>query len=195
MNLPNKLTISRIILSPVFIMIFLTDHPTAKLVGLIIFAVAALTDLGDGYLARKLGRTTGFGKFMDPLADKILTSTALIALVATGYARAWMVTLIIIREFFITGFRLLAAYRGMVIVPTFFAQVKTFLQMLTISVILLYVYLEAAHPQTLVSWGLQQSPTLTWVFDGMMLLTTIITVGTGLDYIIKNAGLVKSVLK
>ena len=195
MNLPNKLTVSRIILSPVFIIVFLTDHPTAKLLGLIVFAVAALTDLGDGYLARKLGRTTGFGKFMDPLADKILTSTAFIALVASGHARAWMVTLIIIREFFITGFRMLAAYRGIVIVPTFFAQVKTFLQMLTISVLLLYIYFEAAHPHALVVWGLQPSRTLTLVFDGMMLLTTIITVGTGLDYIIKNAGLVKSVLK
>ena len=195
MNLPNKLTVSRIILSPVFIIIFLTDHPTAKLIGLIIFAVAALTDLGDGYLARKLGRTTGFGKFMDPLADKILTSTAFIALVATGHARAWMVTLIIFREFFITGFRLLAAYRGMVIIPTFLAQVKTFAQMLTISIILLYVYLEAAYPQTLTVWGLQESRTLILAFDGMMLSTTIITVGTGLDYIIKNAGLVKSMLK
>ena len=195
MNLPNKLTVSRIILSPVFIIIFLTDHPTAKLIGLIVFAFAALTDLGDGYLARKLGRTTGFGKFMDPLADKILTSTGFIALVATGHARAWMVTLIIFREFFITGFRLLAAYRGMIIVPTFFAQVKTFSQMLVISVLLLYVYLEAAHPQTLAAWGLQKSGTITLVFDGMMLLTTVITVGTGLNYVIKNAGLVKSVLK
>ena len=195
MNLANKLTVSRIILSPVFIIFFLMDHPTAKLLGLIIFAVAALTDLGDGYLARKLGRTTGFGKFMDPLADKILTSTAFIALVATGHARAWMVTLIIIREFTITGFRLLAAYRGMVIISTFFAQVKTFLQMLTISVIMLYVYLDAAWPGKLAAWGLQDGSTITYVFDGLVLVTTIITVGTGLDYIIKNAGLVKNVLK
>jgi CDP-diacylglycerol--glycerol-3-phosphate 3-phosphatidyltransferase len=195
MNLPNKLTVSRIILSPVFVIFFLMDHPTAKLLGLIIFAVAALTDLGDGYLARKLGRTTGFGKFMDPLADKILTSTAFIALVATGHARAWMVTLIILREFTITGFRLLAAYRGMVIVSTFFAQVKTFLQMLTISVILLYVYFDAAWPGKLAAWGLQDGSTITHVFDGLVLVTTIVTVGTGLDYIIKNAGLVKNVLK
>jgi len=195
MNLPNKLTISRIILSPVFMIFFLLDDPTAKLVGLIIFALAALTDLGDGYLARKLGRTTGFGKFMDPLADKILTSTAFIALVATGHVRAWMVALIIAREFVITGFRLLAAYRGMVIMPTFLAQVKTFLQMLTISIIMLYVYFQATRPHTLIAWGLPEGPAVTQFFDGLVLLTTVITVGTGINYIIKNAGLVKNVLK
>lgn len=195
MNLPNKLTISRIILSPIFMVFFLMDNKTAKLLGLIIFAVAALTDLGDGYLARKLGRTTGFGKFMDPLADKILTSTAFIALVATGYARAWMVALIIAREFVITGFRLLAAYRGMVIVSTFLAKVKTFFQMLTISVILLYIYLDAAWPQILVNWGLANGVNMPLIFDGLVLLTTIITVGTGVDYIIKNSGLVKNVLR
>jgi CDP-diacylglycerol--glycerol-3-phosphate 3-phosphatidyltransferase len=195
MNLPNKLTISRIVLSPVFIIFFLMDHPTAKLIGLIVFAVAALTDLGDGYLARKLGRTTGFGKFMDPLADKILTSTAFIALVATGHARAWMVTLIILREFGITGFRLLAAYKGMVIISTFFARLKTFLQMLTISVIMLYVYLVAAWPQLLMNWGLHNGGTVQLTFDGLLLLTTVVTVGTGIDYIVKNAGLVKNVLK
>jgi len=195
MNLPNKLTVSRIILSPVFMIFFLLDDPTAKLLGLIVFTLAALTDLGDGFLARKLGRTTGFGKFMDPLADKILISTALIALVATGYVRAWMVALIIAREFVITGFRLLAAYRGMVIISTFLAQVKTFLQMLSVSVILLYVYLEAAWPETLAGWGLEKGPTIMQLFDGMVLLTTVITVGTGIDYIVKNAGLVKNVLK
>ncbi len=195
MNLPNKLTVSRIILSPVFMIFFLLDDPTAKLVGLIIFALAALTDLGDGYLARKLGRTTGFGKFMDPLADKILTSTAFIALVATGHVRAWMVALIIAREFVITGFRLLAAYRGMVIMPTLLAQIKTFLQMLTISVIMLYVYFQATRPHTLIAWGLPEGPAVTQFFDGLVLLTTVITVGTGINYIIKNAGLVKNVLK
>lgn len=195
MNLPNKLTISRIILSPIFMIIFLLEDPTAKLVGLIIFTVAALTDLGDGYLARRLGRTTGFGKFMDPLADKILTSTAFIALVATGHVRAWMVALIIAREFVITGFRLLAAYRGMVIAATFLAKLKTFLQMLSISVILLYVYLEAAWPETLAGWGLREGPIIIYLFDGLVLLTTILTVGTGVDYVMKYAGLIKNVLK
>jgi CDP-diacylglycerol--glycerol-3-phosphate 3-phosphatidyltransferase len=195
MNLPNKLTISRIVLSPVFMIVFLLEAPTAKLVGLVIFAVAALTDLGDGYLARRLGRTTGFGKFMDPLADKILTSTAFIALVATGHVRAWMVALIIAREFVITGFRLLAAYRGMVILSTFFAKTKTFLQMLSISAILLYVYLETAWPQVLADWGLQRGPLVNYSIDGLVLLTTVITVGTGVDYILKYGGLMKNVLK
>ncbi len=195
MNLPNKLTISRIILAPVFMLFFILENPTAKLLGLITFGIAALTDLGDGYLARRMGRTTGFGKFMDPLADKILTSTAFIALVASGYVRAWMVSLIIVREFTITGFRLLAAYRGVVIRSTFFAKLKTFLQMTSIIIVLLYVYLQAAWPSVLVEWGIPPGPDVTWAFDGLVLLTTVVTVGTGLDYIFKYAGLVKNALR
>ncbi len=195
MNLPNKLTITRIILSPVFMLFFILESPTAKLLGLITFGIAALTDLGDGYLARRMGRTTGFGKFMDPLADKILTSTAFIALVATGYVRAWMVSLIIVREFTITGFRLLAAYRGVVIQSTFFAKLKTFLQMTSIIIILVYVYFQAAWPSLLVEWGIPPSPNVTLALDALVLLTTIITVGTGLDYILKYAGLAKNALR
>src|SRR3989337_428041 len=130
MNLPNKLTLARIILSPVFMALILIDDTRAKLVSLVVFVVAALTDLGDGYFARRRGLATGFGKFMDPLADKILTSTALISFVALGYVRGWMVTVIVGREFFITGFRSLAAYRGMLIAPTLGAKFKTLLQMI-----------------------------------------------------------------
>ncbi|HUU46320.1 MAG TPA: CDP-alcohol phosphatidyltransferase family protein, partial [Acidobacteriota bacterium] len=96
MNLANKLTLSRIALSPVFMALILIDDTRAKLASLIVFVVAALTDLGDGYFARKSGRVTGFGKFMDPLADKILASTALISLVALGYVHGWMVTVIVV---------------------------------------------------------------------------------------------------
>jgi CDP-diacylglycerol--glycerol-3-phosphate 3-phosphatidyltransferase len=117
MNTPNKLTLCRIILSPIFMVFFLMDNVYSRALSLVIFAVASFTDLWDGHLARKYGIITGFGKFMDPLADKILTSTAFISFAALGYVKAWMIMLIVFREFFITGLRSLAAYRGLVISP------------------------------------------------------------------------------
>ncbi len=91
--MPNKLTLSRIILSPVFMIFFEMENPMARLLGFAIYCFAALTDLIDGHYARKYGIVTGFGKFMDPLADKILVTSAFITLVSLGYARAWMVVL------------------------------------------------------------------------------------------------------
>lgn len=195
MNLPNKLTLARIVLSPVFMALILIDDTRAKLASLVVFVVAALTDLGDGYFARRRGLATGFGKFMDPLADKILTSTALISFVALGYVRGWMVTVIIGREFFITGFRSLAAYRGMIIVPTLGAKFKTLLQMVTICVILLFVYLKATLPPLGYHWELLESETTTKVFDWLMGANVVVTAATGLDYLVRNFALLKNVVK
>ncbi len=138
MNLPNALTLLRIALSPVFMMLFIIDNLWTRFWAMVIFIIAALTDLYDGYYARKYGVTTSFGKFMDPLADKILVSVAFISFVTLGYVEMWMVLAIIFREFLITGLRSLAAYKGVVIVPTRWAKVKTFMQMTAIAVILLY---------------------------------------------------------
>lgn len=195
MNLPNKLTLTRIVLSPVFMALILIDDTRAKLASLVVFVVAALTDLGDGYFARRRGLATGFGKFMDPLADKILTSTALISFVALGYVRGWMVTVIIGREFFITGFRSLAAYRGMIIVPTLGAKFKTLLQMVTICVILLFVYLKATLPPLGYHWEFLDSATTTKVFDWLMGANVVVTAATGLDYLVRNFALLKNVVK
>jgi CDP-diacylglycerol--glycerol-3-phosphate 3-phosphatidyltransferase len=194
-NLPNKLTLTRIALSPVFMALILIDDTRAKLASLIVFVIAALTDLGDGYFARRRGTITGFGKFMDPLADKILTSTALISLVALGHVRGWMVTIIVAREFFITGFRSLAAYRGMLIVPTAGARVKTVLQMLTISVILLYVYLKATLVPLGYHWLIFESHTTTVVFDWLMGITTVVTLVTGIHYLVRHLALLKTMVK
>ncbi len=195
MNLPNKLTLTRIALSPVFMALILIEDTRAKLASLVVFVIAALTDLGDGYFARKTGRVTGFGKFMDPLADKILTSTAMIALVALGYVRGWMVIVIVAREFLITGIRSMAAYRGMLIVPSFWARIKTALQMLTISVILLFVYLKTALIPLGYNWPMFESNTTIIVFDVLMGLTMIITVATGIDYMVRNAALIRNVMR
>lgn len=195
MNLPNKLTLTRIALSPVFMALILIEDTRAKLASLVVFVIAALTDLGDGYFARKTGRVTGFGKFMDPLADKILTSTAMIALVALGYVRGWMVIVIVAREFLITGIRSMAAYRGMLIVPSFWARVKTVMQMLTISVILLFVYLKTALIPLGYNWPMFESDMTILVFDVLMGLTMIITVATGIDYMVRNAALIRNVVR
>lgn len=195
MNTPNKLTISRIILSPIFMAFFLIDNAYCRGLSLLIFTAASLTDVWDGHLARKYGQTTGFGKFMDPLADKILTSTAFISFVALGYVKAWMVLLIITREFLITGLRLLAAYCGVVISPTPSAKLKTILQMSTIIAILLYINLKTI----LGAWGYSgeffNSMIIIRIFDWMMFVTMVVTVLTGINYLRKNLSILKAVLR
>jgi len=195
MNLPNKLTISRILLSPVFMVLFLVDNMYSRYFATLVFVIAALTDAYDGYLARKTGVVTGFGKFMDPLADKILTATAFVSFVALGYAKAWMILTIIVREFFITGLRSLAAYKGIVIMPSLLAQWKTACQMMVIFIILLYTNLQMTFLSLGHSSSLFHSPWTLRVFDGLIFITMLLTLGTGIDYIVKNASLLKGVLR
>lgn len=195
MNTPNKLTLARIVLAPIFMAFFLMDNVYCRAIALGVFVVASLTDLWDGHLARKYGIITGFGKFMDPLADKILVSTALISFATLGFVKAWMVLLIIIREFLITGLRSMAAYRGMVISPTASAKVKTGLQMVTIAVILLYINLKTFFEASGYTGKFFKSTMVIQLFDGLMLVTTVVTVLTGIDYLIKNNALLKAVLK
>jgi CDP-diacylglycerol--glycerol-3-phosphate 3-phosphatidyltransferase len=194
MNWPNRLTLTRVFLAPLFVFFFLIDSVYARLTALIIFILASLTDMVDGWLARKYNIATGFGKFMDPLADKILVSSALIAFIALGYARAWMVLPIIARDFFVTGLRSLAAYKGVVIMTSGFAKVKTFLQMTVVGIILIFINLKTFLPNWGVNWGIFSSPAVITVFDGMILLTMIVTVWTGIDYIVKNFYLLKGML-
>ena len=195
MNLPNKLTIIRIILAPVFMIFFLIDNVYSRYFSTLIFIVAALTDTYDGYLARKTGVITGFGKFMDPLADKVLTSTAFISFVALGYVKAWMILIIILREFLVTGLRSVAAYKGVVILPSTLAKWKTACQMTVIVIILLYINLKTTFLPLGYNWALLTSDFTYRVFDGMVFITMLLTVGTGLDYVVKNALLLKGVLK
>ena len=195
MNTPNKLTLSRIILSPIFMVFFLMDNVYCRVLSLVIFTFAALTDLWDGHLARKYGIVTSFGKFMDPLADKILTTTAFVSFLALGAVEAWMIMLIIIREFFITGLRSLAAYQGLVISPTMSAKFKTVLQMVTIVVILLHINLKTIFVASGYSAAFFESTLVLQILDWMVLVTTVITVLTGIDYLIKNASILKAVLK
>jgi CDP-diacylglycerol---glycerol-3-phosphate 3-phosphatidyltransferase len=195
MSLPNLLTLSRIVLSPVYMVLFLIENPYSRVAATIVFVVAALTDLLDGYLARKRGITSGFGKFMDPLADKILVSTAFLSFVNLGYAKTWMISVIIGREFLITGLRSLAAYKGMLITPSFAAQWKTASQMIVISCILVFINLKTLLVPKGYNWEMFYSPMTNTVFDAMILITLVLSVGTGVDYILKSGGLLKGILK
>lgn len=134
MNLPNKLTMFRVILIPFFVVFMLTDFAgdASKWIALGIFAVASITDLLDGKIARKYNLVTNFGKFMDPMADKLLVCSALICLVDIGRIYSWVVIIIIAREFIISGFRLIASDNGVVLAASYWGKFKTTFQMLMI---------------------------------------------------------------
>lgn len=138
MNLPNKLTVLRVIMVPFFVFFMLTDTGGAanKWIALVIFCVASLTDMLDGKIARARNLVTNFGKFMDPLADKLLVCSAMICLITTGQLAAWIVIIIIAREFIISGFRLVAADNGIVIAASYWGKFKTVAQMAMIIVLI-----------------------------------------------------------
>lgn len=174
MNLPNKLTLFRVVLIPFFVLFLLVDITEMdQWIALAIFIVASLTDLLDGKIARKYNLVTNFGKFMDPLADKLLVCSALICLVALERIPAWMVIVIIAREFIISGFRLIAADNGVVIAASYWGKFKTTFQMVMIC--LLVVDIEAIRVLTAV---------VTWT-------AVILTVVSLIDYLVKNKDVMK----
>ena len=195
MNLPNKLTIARIILAPIFMIFLLINNTYSQYFATFIFLVASLTDLYDGYLARKTGVITGFGKFMDPLADKILVFTAFVSFVALGYVKTWMILVMILRDFLMTGLRSLAAYKGVVIMPSLLAQWKTGSQMTVIIIILLYINLKSTLLPLGYNWSIFTTHSALRAFDVMVFVTMLLSVVTGLDYLVKNAFVLKGVLK
>lgn len=191
MNLPNSLTILRILLAPVFFVLQLSTQLWSSYAAAAVFLVAAFTDLLDGYLARKYSTSTSFGKFMDPLADKILVSTAFIAFLSQDYIDAWMVGLIIFREFFITGLRLLAVNEGQMILPTRTAKMKTVFQMTAIAVVLVHqsVISTLAYCQMYDIYGLEHA--LRVFIEVLMVIATFLTVWTGVVYVVKNFAVLK----
>ena len=134
MNLPNKLTVVRMALVPFFVAFLLLSgsNESLKWIALVLFIVASLTDFLDGYIARKYNLITNFGKFMDPLADKILTISGMICLIELGRIPSWIVIIIVAREFIISGFRLIAAENGIVIAANYWGKFKTTFQMIMI---------------------------------------------------------------
>ena len=172
MNLPNKLTVLRVIMIPVFLVFLLTDcaGDASKYIAAAVFVLASLTDMLDGRIARKYNLVTNFGKFMD--ADKLLVCSALIAFVELGYLPAWIVIIIISREFIISGFRLIAADKDVVIAANYWGKFKTTFQM--IMTILLILQLDYPYADT-----------VEWIFVYIALALTVISL---VDYIYKNIG-------
>lgn len=171
MNLPNKLTVMRVILIPFFVAALLYENgssQTMRIVANVIFIVASLTDLFDGKIARKYNLVTNFGKFMDPLADKLLVCSALICLIQLGQLPAWVVIIIISREFIISGFRLVAADNGIVIAASYWGKFKTTFQM--IAVILMIFNIPALATVTMI----------------MLVIAVVLTVISLVDYVAKN---------
>ena len=136
-NFPNQLTIARICMIPLFVVLILwVPKPVGNILSMIVFIIASLTDTADGYIARKYNYVSTFGKFMDPLADKLLVCSALICLVDLGRIESWIVIIIIAREFIISGFRLVAVEKGVVIAANIWGKVKTVMQMLMVILML-----------------------------------------------------------
>ena len=171
MNLPNKLTILRVIMIPFFVLTLLYDggeNQTLRYVAAAIFIIASLTDMLDGKIARKYNLVTNFGKFMDPLADKLLVCSALICLIQLGQLPAWVVIIIISREFIISGFRLVAADNGIVIAASYWGKFKTVFQM-TAVVLLIF-----------------DLPALSVVTNAVLWIAVALTIISLVDYVAKN---------
>ncbi len=194
MLLPNQLTVLRIILTPVFLFFFLSADPLMKQISLGIYIIAALTDWYDGWLARKFNYITAWGKFWDPLADKILVSAAFLGFVFIGYVELWMVMVILFRDFVITALRAYADYRDFTIPTSYYAKWKTFIQMVFLYYLLiLYVVKNTPSIYT----GNEK------IFDALldenliffsMLAITLITFHSGITYIYKNRKLIGKLL-
>ncbi len=171
MNLPNKITLFRVFLIPIFLVLLLVPQiPNGRILAASIFIIAALTDLLDGYLARKNNLVTNFGKFMDPMADKLLVCSALICFVQLGQLPAWIVIIIIAREFIISGFRLIASDNGIVIAASWWAKIKTTVQM--VMSIMLIIDLDFTFINVLEQVAIY--------------LAVVLTVVSLIDYLIKN---------
>ncbi|MBO4898723.1 MAG: CDP-diacylglycerol--glycerol-3-phosphate 3-phosphatidyltransferase [Lachnospiraceae bacterium] len=171
MNLPNKLTMLRVIMIPFFLIFLLLDiTPYDKWIALAIFVIASLTDLADGKIARKYNLITNFGKFMDPLADKLLVCSAMIALIELERIPAWIVIVIIAREFVISGFRLVASDNGVVIAASYWGKFKTTFQMIMVILMIADI------------------PQLQIVTTIIMYIALVLTIVSLVDYLVKNWG-------
>ncbi len=170
MNLPNKLTVLRVIMIPFFVLFMLTDLAGAasKYIALAVFCVASFTDFLDGYLARRDNLVTNFGKFMDPLADKLLVCSALICLIPQGKLETWIVLVIIAREFIISGFRLVASDNGIVIAASYWGKFKTVSHMSMIILLILDL------------------PFLWIVSEIVKWIAVVLTIVSLVDYVVKN---------
>ncbi|MCH3963959.1 MAG: CDP-diacylglycerol--glycerol-3-phosphate 3-phosphatidyltransferase [Clostridium sp.] len=193
MNLANKLTIIRMILVPVFLIFMaVKDVPYFKIIAIIVFVIASITDKLDGYIARSRNQITRFGKFMDPLADKLLVTAALVCLVEYHIIPSWVAMIIIAREFAVTGLRTVAAAEGIVIAASPWGKAKTVTQI--IAIILALINLNYNHVSMSIFKVFVDHPhkvlnLITYIAMGMAIIITIVS---GVDYFVKNKEVMKS---
>jgi CDP-diacylglycerol--glycerol-3-phosphate 3-phosphatidyltransferase len=178
MNIANKITVLRILLIPVFLYVLLSSMPNNFIIALVIFVIASFTDFLDGYLARSMNLVTKLGKFLDPLADKLLVISAMVAFVEIGLLSSVVVLIIISRELIISVFRAIAASEGIVIAASWWGKLKTNSQILMIVILLLKDYIPVTVQSIL-------NPTI-------IVIATLFTVFSGADYILKNKEVLKS---
>ena len=186
LNLPNILTISRIVITPIFLFVILMESLQHRfLLACIIFAIGSITDAVDGHLARKNNQITNFGKFLDPIADKILTTSALLAFMSMGLCNIWIVMLVLTREFAIASVRMIAASNGVVIPANVWGKIKTVTQMVfTILIMLLgEAYYIVESTDTIL---FSKLPDLSLVSNGLLWITAIFTVISGAVYLIDS---------
>ena len=191
MNLPNKLTLIRIILVPFFVLSLLIAFPHHYMVSLIIFIAASITDCLDGQIARKRNMITDFGKFADPLADKILVISALVCFVELGIISAWPVIIVLFREFTVTSIRLIASSKGKVVAANIWGKMKTVSQMIAIILVMVLNYsydLLQSSFNTLIDPKLIESiaPIFTGISAVAIWISTVFAVISGVIYIMDN---------
>lgn len=190
MILPNQLTTLRIILTPVFLYLFLSSDPVMIRISFIVYVVAALTDWYDGWLARKFNYITTWGKFMDPLADKILTSTVFLGFLLLDMVELWMVIIIVARDLFVTLIRLFADYKKIKFTTSRIAKIKTFLQMSFLYYLLFFYVLstfDQFREKHIEYFEVLLHPSLIY---WLMFIVTTITAYTGIDYLVRNRKLI-----
>jgi CDP-diacylglycerol--glycerol-3-phosphate 3-phosphatidyltransferase len=194
MGLPNQLTVLRMVLAPLLVFLLSRESLTYRYLALIVFLFASLTDWYDGYAARKLGRITQWGKFLDPLADKILVITTFCVFVSLGVVKAWMVVVIAARDILMMGLRLYGEWKRQPVITSLSAKWKTAGQMTAIYIILVYLVVQAHTLATgnIPAWliWLQESKAL----DKMMFVVTGVTLATGIQYLFENWRLVRNLI-
>lgn len=195
MILPNQLTVLRIILTPIFLFLFLSENQVLKEISLIIFLLAALTDWYDGWLARKFNYITSWGKFWDPLADKVLTSSAFLGFAMAGLIASWMVFVIILRDILITLLRVYSDYRGFSFRTSVYAKIKTVLQMIFLYYLLIFFVLSNNQSVQLNFSNLTSLLLDKNLIFFLSLFITVITLLTGLQYIFINKNLIKKLFQ
>ena len=192
MNLANKLTLMRIVLVPVFlIFIAVKSIPYGSIIATVVFILAALTDKLDGYIARSRNQITRFGKLMDPLADKLLVSAALVSLVEYHILSSWIAIIIIAREFAVTGLRSIAAAEGIVLAASKWGKLKTFIQI--VAIILALVKLNFRSLKFL-HHALSSNAFMSFklITDIVMYIAVIVTIMSGVDYFVKNKEVIRT---